>query len=75
MNPEEAVGVQVQIVVDQLTDEELVALNMAVLLDSNPVDVYGYDKAKSLFTEQNKTRMHSLTKSYFLGASQKRLGF
>lgn len=51
----------VRLVTNQLTDDELVAINMAGLLGTNPVGVMGYEKARTLFTEQNGTRMHSLT--------------
>ena|SRR5260221_8480666 len=46
---------------EALTDVELNAIYMVALLGSNPTHVGGYEKVKSLFTEQNETRMHPTT--------------
>jgi hypothetical protein len=45
----------------KLTDIELNSIYMCALLGMNPDQVGGYDRIKSLFTEDNGTRMHQTT--------------
>jgi hypothetical protein len=53
----------VSIVCDNLTDSELVTLNLVAQLDQSPHNrIFDYKKVESLFTEQNGTRMHEETK-------------
>lgn len=51
----------IRMVTNQLTDEELVALYMVATASSDPTPVAGYEKAKSLFTEHDGTQVHSET--------------
>ena len=41
----------VNFIVNNLTDDELLAVNLAAQLGTNPVGVMGFEKAKALFTE------------------------
>ena len=63
----------VRLVTNQLTDDELVAISMAGMLGTNPTGVLGYEKAKTLFTEQDGTRMHSLTAEIVNAICQQRV--
>lgn len=47
----------VNVTVKQLTDEELSCVYLAAALKQDPRNVEGYEKARSLFTEENGTRM------------------
>lgn len=55
----------IQMIVDDMTLIEANTMNLCLMLDMNPVDRMGYDKAKSLFTEGNGTKMHSDTQRVF----------
>lgn len=57
-HPEKMVIVLATMTINELTDDELAALNLAVQLDADPRRVLGYEKAVSLFTEGNGTRIH-----------------
>jgi hypothetical protein len=58
MNDEQAV---VAMVAQDLTDEELAALNLCAQLDQNPHGrIFDYEKVSGLFTENGK--MHTATK-------------
>lgn len=47
----------------ELTDAELAVLNLTVLMDGDPHGrLFDYDKVKSLFTQDNGTKMHEETK-------------
>jgi len=59
----------------KLTDMELNALYMRLLLDANPVGTLGYDKAETLYTLENGTKMHAATRSAFARIVFERLGF
>ena len=50
---------------DTLSNDELVALYIAVTAGFNPKPAMGYEKAESLFTEQDGTKMHSDTRAVF----------
>lgn len=39
------------LIVSELSNDELLALNLAAQLGSNPQHVMGYEKARALFTE------------------------
>lgn len=56
INPGVVVGVRMM--ADRLTDDELSALYMVATFGNDPTPVMGYEKAKSLFTQHNGTRMH-----------------
>jgi hypothetical protein len=51
----------VSIACEQLTDSELNSIYMCALLDTDPEEVQGYDRVKSLFTDKGRTRMHPAT--------------
>lgn len=55
----------VRMVARHLTTQEMAALFTAVSLGSDPRQVIGYEKAKSLFTEAYGTRMHRDTQLAF----------
>lgn len=72
-NPELAVVASVSIVCDDLTDVELSAMYMAMSWNTgSPKGVYGYEKMKSLFTENDGTKMHELTRNAFLNYCNKK---
>jgi hypothetical protein len=56
-----AILITTKIVTDRLSDGELAALYLAASWGSDPRGVAGYDTARSLFTEEHGTRMHSAT--------------
>ncbi len=56
---------------DQMTIDELAAINLAVLLGSSPEGTIGYDKAKGLFSGGDK--MHSTTARAFKHEVSRRL--
>ena len=62
-------------VTEQLTDIELNAHYLCLLLEGNPKHKPGYDKASLLYTEQDDTRMHAATRSAFELIVFERLGF
>ncbi len=64
----------VSLVARNLTDDEMIALNLAMQLDSNPTHVMGYEKAKPLFTENNGTKAHDEAKRIFYALLMKRIG-
>jgi hypothetical protein len=53
----------VQVACSNLTDDELVALNMVAQLNMDPTTHAFYSKAAHLFTERNGTKMHEETKN------------
>lgn len=58
-----AMAAIVAMTVDTLTDEQLIALNLCALLDSNPRGrIFDYDAVAPLFTEAGGMRMHAETK-------------
>ncbi len=65
---------QVAMVLQEMSDEEVVSQRLAVLLNSDPRQRYGYDKAALLYTEADGTQMHEQTRRAFLAASGARLG-
>lgn len=64
----------VKISMEQLTDEEVRSLYLAVALEQNPKPVKGYGKVEELFTEKDGTEMSDITKQAFLMIAHKRLG-
>jgi hypothetical protein len=64
----------VSLACENLTDEELIALNLAVALEIDPRNTLGYDKVSSLFSEESSgTRMHPVTKEAFTLIVRERL--
>lgn len=61
-------------VCDELTDSELAGVGMVGLLGSDPRAKRWYEKAKPLFTEQNGTRMHEVTREAVSRIIDARLG-
>ena len=57
-----------------LSDDEVLALNLAAQLGTDPRGVLGYDKVNYLFTEQNGTRMHAETKDALAAVIVQRFG-
>ena len=70
MNP---MIVATRMVAKDLTTDELVALYHAATAGFDARSVMGYEKAKSLFTEENGTKMHSATLEAFDSIVQERL--
>ncbi len=63
----------VSLVCDQLSDTELAGLNLVAQLDQDPHNKSFYDKAESLFTENNGTKMHQETKLALAAVARGRL--
>ena len=60
-NPELAVAAVANLSIKNLTDDELIAINLAIKLNNLDIkNVIGYEKIKTLFTENNGTKVHSL---------------
>jgi hypothetical protein len=57
----------------ELTTQEMASLYMAASLGNDPRRVTGYEKAKSLFTENDGTRMHRDTLAAFNSIVSERL--
>jgi hypothetical protein len=64
----------VKMFADRLTDEELAAIGMAALLKMPPQEVSGYEKMKSLFTQNGGIEMHDESIAALGVIIQKRLG-
>ena len=75
VNMDHIIYAATRITTEQLTDEELNAHYLCLLLDGNPTHKLGYDKAAALYTEQDGTRMHAATRSAFERIVAERLGF
>ncbi len=59
---------------DELTNAELAVLNIVAMLDQSPHNrLFDYKKVKSLFTENDGTRMHEETKSALVAIVNSRL--
>jgi hypothetical protein len=59
---------------NELTDEELAALNLVAQLDSNPRGrIFDYEKVSGLFSEANGTKMHAETKEALAAIALERL--
>ena len=65
---------QVAIVTNDLSDADLAALNIAAQLDYEPRNRPWYAQVKSLFTEQDGTRMHAETKRALAAVVLRRIG-
>ncbi len=53
----------VSIACDKLTDKELAVLNIVAMFDQLPHNrLFDYEKVKSLFTQNDGTKMHEETK-------------
>ena len=60
-NPELAVATVANLSIKNLTYDELIAINLAIKLNNPDIkNVIGYEKIKTLFTENNGTKVHSL---------------
>lgn len=64
---------EVSAVCDKMTDAEIASLLIPVKLWIDPTQTLGYNKGKSLFTENNETAMHRDTRAAFLAYANKRL--
>jgi hypothetical protein len=54
----------VALIINDLTNDELAALNLVAALDSSPHGrLFDYEKVAPLFTEADGTRMHQETKN------------
>jgi len=74
MNMDAIIYAATRMTTAQLTDMELNALYMCLLLDVNPVGTMGYDKAIALYSADNGTKMHAATRSAFECIVTERLG-
>ena len=60
-NPELAVAAVANLSIKNLTYDELIAINLAIKLNNSDIkNVIGYEKIKTLFTENNGTKVNSL---------------
>ena len=76
MNPEHAVGAVVKLICDDLTDDEIAAMNLCIQLGTDPRQAMGYEKAKSLFTTLGHNGIpeaHQLTRDYMFAETVRRL--
>ena len=76
MNPEHAAGAVVMMICDELTDDEIAAMNICVQLGTDPRPVMGYEKAKALFTTEagdGTPLAHDLTRQCMANATFARL--
>ena len=65
------------ITIDNLTDDELLALNICAQLDTDPRQVMGYERlGHALFTDNSSTypRVHDLTRQALSMAMDERFG-
>lgn len=67
------VRIGVKLAIDQLTDEELLALIVAVNVGKDPRNIIGYDKVKGLFTVADGTKMHSDVEHVFASIANQRI--
>jgi len=65
INPERMAIAGALMTLKKISDVELAALNLAIELETNPKEVDGYKKAKSLFTENGGTKVHELVREAF----------
>ncbi len=63
----------VAVAVNDLSDAELVGLNLTVQLGGDPRSKPWYDKAKFLFDQEGGTKMHEETKAALAAVVLKRL--
>lgn len=68
------VEVAISLTTDQLTDAELAAIYSAAYARFDPCRVLGYEKARSLFTEENGKYVHAETLRALGAIVYKRLG-
>jgi hypothetical protein len=72
---QDSLAITVAMIADELTDAQLKALNLCVLLDMNPHGrLFDYAKVAPLFTEQDGTRMHDATKAELARVIAERFG-
>jgi hypothetical protein len=70
-----ATALTVKLICNNLTDDELAALNLVAQLDSNPHKrAFDFEKVAPLFTQHNGTRMHDETKKALAAVVRARLG-
>ncbi len=69
-----AISANVALVLKDMSNEEILAQRLTLLLGGEHKDRYGYDKIKPLLTQENETKMHGATADAFLALSGKRLG-
>lgn len=74
MKIEELLAPSISVVINEMTDQELTSICFAVQLDQDPRQMNGYNKALTLFTEDDETRMHQVTKTVFLALAFNKLG-
>jgi hypothetical protein len=76
MNPEEIVIAAASLVLEELTLDELAAMNSAAQLGTDPRGCNGWDKASSLFTiiaADGTPQAHQLVKDAFAATVNARL--
>jgi len=74
MNMDAIIYAATRMTTTKLTDMELNALYLCLLLDVNPVGTMGYDKAVALYSADNGTKMHAATRSAFERIVAERVG-
>lgn len=70
----DAVHAAISAALSRLSDEDVLALRIAVLLNSNPKAISVYSKVSTLFTEEDGTLMEDTMRAAFLAVTRKRLG-
>jgi hypothetical protein len=73
--PIDAIYPAVAVALAELSDSELLALNMVRLMDMNPRGrSFDYDRVAFLFTDDNGTKMHAVTSQAVAQYVARRLG-
>lgn len=65
----------VDLITKDLSDQELNAQYLAIILGNDPKKIVGYGKCQVLFTEGGGTKMHSETERVFTLVWEKRFGY
>jgi hypothetical protein len=65
---------QVSLIIQDMSQEELLAQRMAALLQMSHKDRYGYEKIIPLLTQENGTQMHEYVRNAFVSLSGEKLG-
>lgn len=77
MDPEYLVFAAAKLTIDELSDDELVTMNLCAQHGNDPRKCIGYEKAKSLFTSEDANGMpvmHEMVKDILAQVVMERLG-
>jgi hypothetical protein len=74
MDEKQMLAKVVNMVIKQMTDDELITHRMIALLGGSHKGRDGYEKMSALFSQENDTKMHQDTLELFVLLSGKKLG-